>query len=145
MEYYLIKHLASGEFMPQMKRGRGYTHWNPSSAVEASNKTNVPRLLVSEEQAKRVIKMWAIYPNAHTRRAEADWDNDDFLTKPDGRKREDLVVVKVQMVEIAITAPLTIEEVALVHSYQRIRAIKTYKDRTGLSLKESIDAIRAVE
>ena len=45
MIYYMIRHKASGEFMPIMKRGRGYTHWNPSNPENNKIRmmTNCPR------------------------------------------------------------------------------------------------------
>ncbi len=106
----------------------------------------MPRLLTSEAQAKRVIHAWSIYPNASTIRFES-WvgEGEDVRTKPDGRSKTDLVIVKVKFVETTVTPTLTKEEFQLLQSGRRIHAIKAYKERTRLGLKESVDAIRAAE
>jgi ribosomal protein S19 len=145
MEYYLIKHVASGEYMPQMKRGRGYSHWNPSKQSKMSVRTNVPRLLTSEAQAKRVITAWSVYPNASTIRFESGFEQcDDFLTKPDGRKKEDLTVVKMRMEEVAILPPMNTDEILMVTNGRKITAVRMYRERTGHGLKDAVDAMRAL-
>jgi hypothetical protein len=97
MIYYLIRHKSSGKYMPQAKKNRGYTHWNPSNQnnpVEFNdglvNALSVPRLLPSKKMALACIVQWAFLPNATT-----DYDGDIKLGKDDGRKKEDLEVVEV--------------------------------------------------
>lgn len=100
--YYMIRHKATQEFMPQLKK-RGYTHWNP--AITPTNEvfrkdvlTGVPRLLASRGQAHRVIVQWAALPNAHN---TFDHDGEaDLDIKDDGRKKEDLEIVKVNIEEV---------------------------------------------
>ncbi len=92
-KYYVIRHKATGELMPQMKRDRGYTHWNPDTTI-LTNCLPVPRLLTSVEQARRVIVQWAANPNMTVRYFE---DGDEVNIKPDGRKKGDLEVRKVHL------------------------------------------------
>lgn len=100
-EYFLIRHKQSGEYMPQAKKNRGYTHWNPS------NQTNpftaalpFPRLLASKKMAIRCIAQWVSMPNAkHSFSTSSEGHEDDSLdTKDDGRTKEDLEIVEVQLV-----------------------------------------------
>lgn len=97
MIYYMVRHKASGEFMPELKRGRGYSHWNPStnSMPQLAKVIGVPRLLPSRRTAQRVITQWTTLPNAHN-----TYDHDgevDLDIKDDGRKKEDLEVVEVNI------------------------------------------------
>jgi len=108
MIYYVIRHKASGEFMPQLKRGRGYSHWNPSKETTIENLkkklTGVPRLLPSRRVAHRCIVQWNACPNGkqswHT---SYDGDEfDDLDIKPDGRSKDDLEIVEVNIEEVKI-------------------------------------------
>lgn len=94
MIYYGIRHKVSGKLMPQMKRGRGYSHWNPgnSNAHIVYAELNIPRLLKSEKQANTVINCWFNMPNSRN-----DYDGDIKLGASDGRKKEDLEVITIIM------------------------------------------------
>lgn len=101
MTFYLVRHVASGQFMPQMKRGRGYSHWNPAGNDVLHGKEPIPRLLTSEKQARRVIAAWVLYPNASVKFFDGlCGTEEDFNVKDDGRKVEDLAIVKVELVEV---------------------------------------------
>lgn len=102
MTYFMIRHKASGEFMPQGKRDRGYSHWNPSTEHEFKKALSVPRLIISKKSAKKVIAMWAVMPNSRQHGYE-DWDGewtDDIISKHDERTKDDLEIVKVSIKEI---------------------------------------------
>jgi hypothetical protein len=95
--YYIIRHRATGEIMPQMKRGRGYTHWNPNNPNKDMGRIVelcTPRLLTSAKQARRCIDAWAMLPNATN-----DYDGDLKIGPDDGRKNEDLEIVGVELRE----------------------------------------------
>jgi len=101
MIFYMIRHKASGEFMPQGKRNRGYSHWNPSNQTEPfyGELKGVPRLIDTEKRAKRIIAMWSANPNAQSFMSSNWMMNDEleYRTKPDGRTKDDLEVVEVRI------------------------------------------------
>jgi hypothetical protein len=92
--YYVVRHKISGEVMPQMRRNKGYTHWNPGTSSVPESALVVPRLLLSSKQAYRVIAQWACNPNMTVRYFE---DGEDVKINPDGRKKGDLEVRKVKL------------------------------------------------
>lgn len=103
MIFYMIQHRRTGEFMPELKR-RGYSHWNPDKAETATGVLKnlligTPRLFKSIRSAKYAIVGWKSTPNGryHTYQSHGgDWD-EDIHVKPDGRKKEDLLIVKVEI------------------------------------------------
>jgi hypothetical protein len=106
MIYYLVRHKATKEFMPELERGRGYSHWNP--AVEPTERrfrprklTGCPRLFSSRGKASRCIAAWNAYPNSYMGFRHGDYGNDDpdIQLKDDGRKKEDLEVVEVVILD----------------------------------------------
>lgn len=94
--YYVIRHKASGEIMPQCIK-RGYSHWNPSTGQIPNTSLGVPRLIPSRRTANNVINRWVTFPNGERssyQSYDGEWDDSvDF--KEDGRKKEDLEVVEV--------------------------------------------------
>lgn len=99
MIFYAIRHKATGELMPQGKKNRGYSHWNPSSPEKFTEALPIPRLLATEKKAKGCITQWLAMPNAkqsYTISYEGHED-DSLVTKPDGRKKEDLEVVQINI------------------------------------------------
>lgn len=109
MIYYMIRHKATGEFMPELKRTRGYTHWNPSTSGSPDNKklTGCPRLFPSFKKARRCIAMWNSMPNAKMSYSRSYDGEEDYSIdfKSDGRKKEDLEVVIVDIVETGVIKP----------------------------------------
>lgn len=107
MIYYLIKHKATGEYMPELTRGRGYSHWNP--AVEPTERrfrsrklTGCPRLLSSRGKAARCIAAWNAYPNSYNGFRQGPFGDEEFdlqINDNDGRKKEDLEVVEVVIID----------------------------------------------
>lgn len=102
MIYYMIRHKATGEFMPELKRTRGYSHWNPAkvNTLEHLNKKllGTPRLFPHRKKAHGSIVQWNAVPNSYTRGNHADGEWDDYLiTKFDGRTKDDLEIVEVNI------------------------------------------------
>ena len=100
----MIRHKASGEFMPELKRTRGYSHWNPGAnkSPDAKKFTGAPRLIPSRRNAIRMIAQWNANPNARYAGYINSYGEDDYGvdTKPDGRTKDDLEVVAVDIVEV---------------------------------------------
>lgn len=104
----MIRHIATGEFMPELKRGRGYSHWNPSQdylrTISSSKYTGAPRLLATIRMAKQCIAQWNCLPNAKmgSRRDYFGEEDVDIDIKPDGRKKSDLEIVIVNIKETGV-------------------------------------------
>jgi len=103
MIYYMVRHKATGEFMPELKRTRGYSHWNPAKVdtVETLGKKvlGVPRLFANRKKAHNTIVQWNACPNSYVRGShsyDGEWD-EDLNVKPDGRTKEDLEIVEVNI------------------------------------------------
>lgn len=84
--------------MPQMKRDRGYSHWNPDKPKQI-NRLGVPRLIDSRRRAVQCIIQWAANPNGKRSITTSYYgEQDDIVdTEPDGRSRLDLEVVEVEL------------------------------------------------
>jgi hypothetical protein len=86
--------------MPQAKKDRGYSHWNPDNSEHKFEQAlGVPRLIDTRRRAAHIIAQWTCFPNARgvtTQGYEGDIDF-DIDTKPDGRKKEDLEIVEVSL------------------------------------------------
>lgn len=100
MIYWVIRHKATGELMPQMAKDRGYTNWNPNTNKSPRQALGVPRLFDKLRSANISAKRWASMPNAHNRYYTSSYgeDVDGIITRDDGRKLEDIEVVKVDLV-----------------------------------------------
>jgi len=105
MIYYMIRHKATGEFMPELRRGRGYSHWNPAKVDTASHfgrrkLIGTPRLFSSRGSAYRAIVQWNALPNSYNGYRAGPFGSDEYETqiKPDGRSKDDLEVVEVNIV-----------------------------------------------
>lgn len=104
MIYYMIRHKATGEFMPELRRGRGYSYWNPSkedtlNVFTHRKLTGTPRLLPSRRTAHRAIVQWNAMPNARLMVNHSFFGEEDekIDIKPDGRSKEDLEIVEVNI------------------------------------------------
>lgn len=99
----MIRHKATGEFMPQLKRGRGYSHWNPSKDntldVFVRSLVGVPRLLASRRQALKCISQWNAMPNSKQYYSISYEGVEDYSVdiKSDGRSKDDLEVIEVNI------------------------------------------------
>lgn len=83
-EFFVIRH-KNGELMKERKTGRGYT-WEDFSPSKTKNK---PRLLFSEDSAKRAVRNWVqgeMYRDAN--------GNVTVIPKPD-RKPHDLTIERI--------------------------------------------------
>lgn len=97
MNLYIIRHKVTNQIMPEMKRGKGYSHWNPGTgAVPSSVEKDSIRIFYSERQAKQAVSAWASMPNCSVYYYN-DGD-DDYRFKDDGRKKEDLEVVECELI-----------------------------------------------
>lgn len=100
MIYYGIRHKATGQLMPASKR-RGYSHWNPATEVGRNPYFALPypRLLKDRKTAQACIIQWAANPNCvpHIDFSYYGKESLRLDTTPDGRKREDLEVVKLEL------------------------------------------------
>ena len=101
MVYWCVRHIATGQLMPQARRNRGYSHWNPAHPEhEFIGALDVPRLLTSKRSAERVIAGWAALPNGrntqHQTTADGEWDDIVDFTD-DGRTAGELEPVRVTL------------------------------------------------
>jgi len=104
MIYYMIRHKATGEFMPELRRTRGYSHWNPAKVDTLQNLgkkvLGVPRLFSSRKKAHGSIVQWNAVPNGKVSGHQNSWDgewDEDLSTKEDGRSKDDLEIVEVNI------------------------------------------------
>lgn len=100
MIYWVIRHKATGELMPQMKRSRGYTNWNPNTNDPPRQALGVPRLFNKLRSANTSARLWVSAPNAYNGYYTSSYveDIDDIITREDGRKKDDIEVIKVDLV-----------------------------------------------
>lgn len=97
----MIRHIASGEFMPELRRTRGYSHWNPAKVNTEEHLKDkllgVPRLFSSRKRAHNSIVQWNAVPNGRWSQSTSYYGETDESVdiKPDGRKKEDLEIVEV--------------------------------------------------
>lgn len=104
MNYYVIRHKASGLIMPQLKKNIGYSFWLANNNL-MMNALPVPRLLPSEKQAKKVVVEWAkgifewrqeVKPNINNNPLFNPLFHKEVRRIRDlGRKQDDLEVVQV--------------------------------------------------
>jgi hypothetical protein len=101
MTFYCIRHIKSGELFPEVKTRGGYSHWNPDNPdMPIKIFKGVPRLFESSKRAKKCIVEWFACQNGRRsgyQTSSGEWD-DIVDTKEDGRKKEDLEVVEIQLV-----------------------------------------------
>lgn len=86
-----------------MRRGKGYSHWNPGiegNIVDAAE--DIPRIFPTKIRAKRAITAWVVFANSSYKGYTNHLGEDDYdiQSKDDGRKKEDLEVVMVEMNEV---------------------------------------------
>lgn len=105
----MIRHKATGEFMPELKRTRGYSHWNPAKVDTATHLgrrklLGVPRLFPFRKNAFRSIVQWSCYPNGKTNSHQTYFGEykEDIDIKPDGRTKADLEIVIVNIEETGV-------------------------------------------
>ena len=104
MTLYVIRHKATGKLMPQMKRGRGYTHWNPGVPTlhyqQVFAAMDIPRFFSNEKTAKACVVQWAYLPNARMKFGMSYQSEENVYldTRQDGRTKDDLEVVLVEVV-----------------------------------------------
>lgn len=101
-EVYALRHVASGTLMPEMRNGRGYSHWSPSEpdGMPASA-LPTPRFLATRRAAINARGQWARgVVRSVTKGGYLDGDSWEDLQVTDiGRKVTDLEVVTFTLVE----------------------------------------------
>lgn len=105
MTVYAIRHKRTQEFMPNMDKNRGYSHWNPDKPKKIKQKSEGIRILYSVRTAKAVITGWFNTPNGRNGGYQSSWDGewiDDIDIKQDGRKKEDLEIVIFELTETGV-------------------------------------------
>jgi len=101
MILYALRHKTSGELMPLTRKNKGYSHWNPSNTTHkmVARIVGVPRLFSSMSNAKRCISSWVTFANSSYRGYTNSHGEDDYdvCENPDGRTKDDLEIVKVEV------------------------------------------------
>lgn len=106
-EVYALRHVASGTLMPEMRSGRGYSHWSPSEpdAPDAQDgmpaaALPTPRFLATRRSAINARGQWARGVVTVSKVNDRDGDYwEDFDVVDVGRKVSDLEVVTFTLVE----------------------------------------------
>lgn len=84
--YYMLRHVHTGNLMPQRQTGKGYTHTDPKD-------TGAPRLFLTARGAKCCATAWERGKMAcyYTQNSDSDW-----ITKPvPGRDKHHWVVEEI--------------------------------------------------
>lgn len=112
-EVYALRHVASGTLMPEMRSGRGYSHWSPSEpdAPDAQDgmpaaALPTPRLLATRRAAINARGQWArgvVTVSTGNDRDGDYWEEFDVVDV--GRKVSDLEIVTFTLVEKKEGAP----------------------------------------
>lgn len=88
--------------MPEVKTNGGYSHWNPSNPnMPHDIFTGAPRLFPMRRKAARCIVQWFVNQNGRRSYHQSGQYGEDFDEiidiKEDGRKKEDLEVIEVEL------------------------------------------------
>ena len=100
-EVYALRHVVSGTLMPEMRSGRGYSHWTPteSDGMPASA-LPTPRFLATRRAAINARGQWARGVVTVFKGNDRDGDYyEEFVVVDVGRKVSDLEVVTFDLVE----------------------------------------------
>lgn len=103
MIYYAIRHKSFQKLMPEVKTRGGYSHWNPDNPEMPNHIfNNHPRLFETKNRASSSITQWFIHQNGRRYYRQSGQYGEDseeeIKTKSDGRTKEDLEVVEVELV-----------------------------------------------
>ena len=100
-EVYALRHVVSGTLMPEMRSGRGYSHWNPAEPNGApANALPVPRFLATRRAAINARGQWARGVVTVSKGNDRDGDYwEEFDVVDTGRKVSDLEIVVFNLVE----------------------------------------------
>lgn len=102
MNYFMVRHKKTGEFMPELREGRGYSHWNPGMVNTLQHLNikllGVPRLFSTRRRAEYCITRWIELPNAFHKNYETSLGLSEVVeTREDNRTKEDLEIVEVEL------------------------------------------------
>lgn len=106
MEFFALKHTATGRLMPALmsRSGRGgWSYWNPASVDRSEHgHGSAPRLFETLRSAQNARSAWA--QGFHKREAWSgyDWEGihdseDNHVIEDAGRKLTDLEIVRVEV------------------------------------------------
>lgn len=96
MKLYALKHIATGEFMPEVKDRRGYSNWTPGKGDFHWAYKGSIRFFFHEASANVARAQWA----RGIRKTHYDHHGVDTTTIEDaGRKRQELKVVSFTVTE----------------------------------------------
>lgn len=101
MIYFAIRHKQSGEFMPLANNNKGYSYWLKKDDKFEQAIPDIPRLLPTKKQAEKCIIEWAKGYYIWVDKPGENWWADQVhkLINPDGRTKDDLEVVTVNLLE----------------------------------------------
>ena len=106
-EVYALRHVASGTLMPEMRSGRGYSHWTPSEPDGTpAAALPTPRFLATRRAAINARGQWARGVVTVSEGNDRDGDYwEEFDVVDVGRKVSDLEIVTFTLVEKKEGAP----------------------------------------
>lgn len=97
--FYVIRHVATQELMPESKGRGGYSNWVPGDPSSFENSTGTPRLFLDEASAERSVTQW-VQGTREQKRGRfrdfidgSDYEGSVWVPKDVGRKRSDVEVV----------------------------------------------------
>jgi hypothetical protein len=103
IEWYAVRQKSTGFFLPQIRKGRGFTHDEPKDIKEYP-----PRLFKNPWSARSALRWWAkgITTSLSAVNPYHDFGGDDsevLVTKPvPGRDINDMEIVLIQITAVVI-------------------------------------------
>jgi hypothetical protein len=100
---YALRHVRTGQFMPQLAR-RGYSHWNPdtpdATTLYVVKTPGIPRLFTTRRAAACCRSQWqqGILESRERQTGFDTWET-EIRAVPDGRTRDDLEVVPLELTD----------------------------------------------
>jgi len=91
-EFFLLRHAATGVFMPMFAFSKGYSYWSPGETRPwgLEEGSGVPRMFTTEKQAQGAKRMWL--------RGEYSKDDRGRVTYIKGQRRSaDLEIVRMEV------------------------------------------------
>ena len=101
---YALRSLDTGEFMPEMRNHRGYSHWSPKagkSTPKLARETGLPRLFPDRRSATIGRASWAMgifsYEHSVPNPLDDPYGESELVATDMGRKATDLQIVEVDV------------------------------------------------
>lgn len=101
MLYFAIRHKQSGEYMPLANNNKGYSYWLKKDDKFEQAIPGIIRLFATKQKAEKSIVEWAKGYYIWVDKPDANWWHDQVrkMVNPDGRTKDDLEVVTVNLLE----------------------------------------------